>query len=338
VVRAANGSETRTVTPPITLDTVFPVAQVAAPYLVFSPDKESTNTKKTLPLAVTTSTEARWDATITPGASGGTPVRSFTWRDAPADLKSWDGTDDNGNVVPDGVYRLEMTAQDSAGNRTTARVPHITVDTRPVRAFATARSEAFSPLSPRANAKVQRITLTVTPPDGIESWRVAVVPVADAASRGARASTQAVKTWSGTGAVSEYLDWDGKGADGTNMEGTFRATLSLVYVKGNQVDTATGPFVASASAPVLSVDTSPEYFSPDNDGVDDELTIALGAASLLPFERWSFEIRDPANGKRFWYTGGTQAITNRILWDGRGTPPRTAIWWNPPWITPTPSP
>jgi hypothetical protein len=126
-----------------------------------------------------------------------------------------------------------------------------------------------------------------------------------------------IKIWN-QGALPEYVDWDGKRLDGGYGEGQFRAHLAVEYEKGNRAESTTPPFWATATPPKVAVTTAPEYFSPDNDGVDDELTIGLQASSLLPFEAWSFEIRDPANGKRFWATNGKQAITKSILWDGRG--------------------
>jgi outer membrane protein OmpA-like peptidoglycan-associated protein/flagellar hook assembly protein FlgD len=322
VVRAANGSETATSTGAITLDTVFPAVTATAAYPIFSPDSDPGNSKKALPLSVTTSVETRWDAAIYPGTTGGTPVRTYTWRDKAVDLARWDGTDDAGNIVPDGTYRFEFTSTDAAGNKGTASISTVTVDARPVRAIAIARAEAFSSLSPRAALKAQRITVSATPKDGIARWTIAVVPAATTTNVGTAANSSAavtpVKTWTGTGTMSDFVDWDGKLADATLAEGTYKATVHIEYHKGNIVDATTGTFIAVARAPALKVTTTPEFFSPDNDGVDDELTIALDAKSILPFEAWAFEIRDPENGKAFWTTAGTRSITPAILWDGRG--------------------
>jgi hypothetical protein len=66
------------------------------------------------------------------------------------------------------------------------------------------------------------------------------------------------------------------------------------------------------------VRTSPEYFSPDNDGVDDDLNISLNARSLLPFASWSFTVFDPQSRKPFWTTGGSSKITEKLVWQGKG--------------------
>ena len=101
--------------------------------------------------------------------------------------------------------------------------------------------------------------------------------------------------------------------------GKFTATLSLSYVKGDAVTVSTPAFLVNPKAPALGVKLTPKYFSPDNDGIDDELFINLSAESLSNFTEWSFEIREPegTSGNVFWKTGGTGKITDRIIWDGR---------------------
>ena len=47
--------------------------------------------------------------------------------------------------------------------------------------------------------------------------------------------------------------------------------------KGNDVYEKSSQFVCSNSAPKLNVVTAPEFFSPDNDGTDDDLFIKLSA-------------------------------------------------------------
>ncbi|MDR1031453.1 MAG: pallilysin-related adhesin [Treponema sp.] len=67
--------------------------------------------------------------------------------------------------------------------------------------------------------------------------------------------------------------------------------------------------------PVLSFSSTPQYFSPDNDGVDDELFISLAASAEVPIASWSFEIREPQPPFQVFY---------RI--DGKGNPPQRITW------------
>lgn len=72
-----------------------------------------------------------------------------------------------------------------------------------------------------------------------------------------------------------------------------------------------------ASRPQLSVHTSPRYFSPDNDGIDDKLSIDLGVTSETPVASWSFNIYDPANNSLIWSRSGLGEVTKKLEWNGR---------------------
>lgn len=69
--------------------------------------------------------------------------------------------------------------------------------------------------------------------------------------------------------------------------------------------------------PILSVHTSPRYFSPDNDGVDDKLTIDLGVTSEIPVASWSFNVYDPENNSLIWSRSGVGDAPTKLEWNGR---------------------
>jgi flagellar motor protein MotB len=96
-----------------------------------------------------------------------------------------------------------------------------------------------------------------------------------------------------------------------------RRALALVR-EGGRGQAATA---ASRRAPrrPRSRQARAKYFSPDNDGIEDELFINLAAQSDVPLASWTFEIRGPqgSTGDVFWKTGGADKIADRITWDGR---------------------
>jgi flagellar motor protein MotB len=78
--------------------------------------------------------------------------------------------------------------------------------------------------------------------------------------------------------------------------------------------------VEELPAPVLGFRTSPTYFSPDNDGVDDELTMFLNAQAASPIVSWSLEIREPQSPFQLFYRfSGTGAPPSRLTWNGRSS-------------------
>jgi len=308
-VTLVNKQASHSAAPDFEIDTKFPSVEISAPYLAFSPNGDGK--RDDLPVNQISSVEDRWTATVVSPAKS--VIRSWTWN-GKADKFTWDATDDSGNRVADGKYDYVVTSEDKAGNRTTQRLDGIVVDARVPKAYITAELAAFSPNGDGVK-DAQKFSIVTSVTDGLAAWSIAIKQ---------EGGLQAVKSWdSGSGATAAALpaaiNWDGKGTDGKVAQGKFIAELALSYAKGDVVTVTTPAFLSNAVAPALNVKLSPKYFSPDNDGIDDELTISLTAESLSSFTDWSLEIREPAGstGNVFWKTGGTGKITDRIIWDGR---------------------
>ncbi len=300
-----NGSEATVTTQGFELDSVYPTVTVNVPYTLYSPNSDGK--KDTIPLNITSSNEDLWSATITADANNEV-VKSLTWNGS-AQSFSWDGTDEAGNVALDGMYTFTITSTDKAGNSASATIDNIEIDNRVANAYITIENEAVSPNNDDYLDN-QLFTIRTTLKEGLESWNFTIVD---------SSTGQMVREWDidDQQDVPETIQWDGVTNDGRIAEGTLTANLNLLYTKGDSVSVSSASFISSAKAPMLSVQTAPEYFSPDNDGVDDDMFIRLQGKSLVPFTSWSFEIRDPQNDSPFWITSGKSSITERIIWDGR---------------------
>jgi flagellar hook assembly protein FlgD len=305
---ARNGSVSTVSAGPITLDLTPPAAVITSSYLLFDPEPDST--RKVIPLTIKTDPEKLWTGAVLPqGAQNAKPVRNFVWYDGVVPSFDWDGTDDSGNVVSDGVYRFTLSAQDPAGNRTTVELTGITIDTRPTRAWITTEHETIAPNG--NNTKSQVFDITAEPKDGLSGWTFKLVNAEDPAG-------EAVRIWQDTGdTIPEKIEWDGRRINGDAADGVFIGVLETAYTRGKTVRTESPAFVCSAQPPVISARTRPEFFSPDNDGVDDEEFITLSAFSYLSFESWNFEVLDPQGRQPFWSASGKSQITSELVWDGR---------------------
>ena len=73
--------------------------------------------------------------------------------------------------------------------------------------------------------------------------------------------------------------------------------------------------VEESSPPELTVELSPQPFSPDEDGEDDTLTVNISVKTEIPIHSWHIEIREPAPG---------YALFSE--WKGEGMPPKTMVW------------
>ena len=221
---------------------------------------------------------------------------------------AWDGTDDSGNKAANGVYSLAVSSKDAAGNSGSTTIAGISLDARPVTGFVTAE---YKGISPNADGilDAQKFDIKVSLAEGISSWKFDIVDSANSV----------VKTFSRNDSenLPSAITWAGDTADEKIAEGTFTGKLHVEYAKGNVVDASSSSFICTAIPPALSVRTAPKYFSPDNDGNDDDLFIELGCQTIAGLKNWSFTIKD-RNGKAFWKTSGKSSITKRIIWDGRG--------------------
>lgn len=306
-VTATNGVKGKAISQKVTLDATNPSVKITCDYMLFSPDKDGN--KDVVTFTASSSKEARWNASIK--NAKGALVKTFTWQDSIVPKFSWDGTDNSGNKAPDGVYSLTVESTDIAGNYGVANIANITADTRPARAWLTTSLPAFSP-NADGFKDTQNINTRISLKDGIESWKLAIT----------KADGTILKEWSditGKTLPQESIIWDGLDNKGKITEGVLTARLTMSYAKGNKVDIATSPFILSITPPKLSVLTNPEFFSPDNDGENDDLSIKLKGEDIVPLSNWSFTINDPQNGNKFYGLGGKATISDNILWDGRGT-------------------
>lgn len=302
--KSANGAPATAYSQKFLLDTVAPSVEISAPYKLFSPEGDSK--KDSIPFAVKASSEDKWIATITNDKNQTVWSKVLHKVDSPF---VWNGTDNAGNIVADGTYSIAFSATDAAGNFGSAELSGIRVDKRETKAYVTAELDAFSPNGDDF-LDSQKFGIRTTVADGIENWIFAIVSP----------EGKIVKHWGGkeNSSIPAEIIWDGKGDDGKVTEGVFEANLRIVYQKGNEVNVKSSAFISSVRPPELEVRTSPQFFSPDNDGENDDLFIFLRGNDVVPLKNWSFVIRDPENGKTFWSTSGKSSITEKLIWDGRG--------------------
>ncbi len=197
-----------------------------------------------------------------------------------------------------------VNSTDAAGNRTEKTVTGITVDTRQTSVFLTADKTGFSPNGDGFLDDV-RFNTYVNLQDGIASWSLSLIHESGATE----------KVFKGTGKPAPLVVWDGRGDKGVVREGTYTASFVVVYEKGDEPEARVDTILLDISPPDAKVRLSPVPFSPDNDGVEDELVIALSVSDASAVRDWSFQIFDPT-GVPFNGFSGKGNPTERIIWNG----------------------
>jgi outer membrane protein OmpA-like peptidoglycan-associated protein len=250
------------------------------------------------------SAEDAWESAIY--NSAGQKIKTFENQSGEPKPVVWDGRDDTGGIAPDGVYSFRISATDRAQNYAGAELTNIILDSREAGAFITSSVSAIAPDKDQS-ANMVNFAIRLLLNDGIENWKLELKDETGSVRR----------TFSGNSQVPSVIGWNGLDEQGRIHEALYTPELTVNYTRGDIVKAASSTVLVDVTGPVLTVVTAPEYFSPDNDGENDELFISLTAKDASPIASWSFEIRTPLES-------GTAQVFRRI--EGRGSPSSRIIW------------
>ena len=300
-VEYEKGDVSRAASRTFQIDTLFPQINLSVDYTLFSPDGDGK--KDSINLKQSTSSEDLVTGIIRD--SRGEAVREFLWQGTAGNL-DWDGTDSKGNKVPDGEYSYVVFIEDKAGNRTERTIDSIKIDNRGASVFVTADLGGFTPDNDGINDRIEFTTIA-TLKDGIKSWKFNIM----------QNGNTLIKSFEGE-TLPEKIIWDGRNEEGKVIEGDFTGEYSVLYHKGNEPVSVTKKFRIDISAPEAALTMTPFPFSPDNDGVDDELTIKIDVRDMSDIDLWSLDIAD-REGNAFKSFGGRGQPTGKIIWDGIGS-------------------
>ncbi|MCU0822235.1 MAG: OmpA family protein [Spirochaetes bacterium] len=286
----------------INVDRTSPAADAASDIL-FSPNGDNQKDSLDVKLNITTSPEDEWKAYFY--NSRGDPVRSFKWKGADVPKSAvWDGKDDNGKDVPEGVYSFSIVAVDRAGNSASLTKKGITLTREYEVADITASLEYFS----YKNQKEINFFLNLSKTAGLQEWKIAVED----------SDGDIVREIKGGADLQKFVNFDMKDFKGDNLDdGKYFFKLTTKFDSGNTPSSFKKELIVDSTSPAVSVDYSPDLFSPDDDGENDILTIYPSAKDNTALKNWSMVIYAPS-GEPFKSYSGTGNPAGEIKWDGIG--------------------
>ncbi len=283
------------------LDTTPPALELAASHEIFSPDGDGR--RDTVSVRQSSDAAEGWRGRIT--AESGEVIREYGWTDRTAAFE-WDGTDIAGNVVADGRYRYTVEGTDAAGNTARGELAAIEVDTRTARIFVTLDRRTISPNGDGVDDRLE-IGMIASRQDGAEYRLVEIVDESGTVVETFR--SEAVE-------LRETLVWDGL-IDGVPIaDGRYAVRFSVGFRNGALPRVSSPELVVDTAGPELAVNLAGLPFSPDNDGLNDELGIGLTTADASDIAEWSFEILDRTNAP-FQQFDGSARPRSELVWDGR---------------------
>ncbi len=296
--------------PKILVDRVAPTISVSATPLLFSPNGDGN--KDTITISQNSSLGDDWTGRMRNAA--GLVVRSWSWK-SQARSFVWDGKDSSGRVVADGLYSYEVGASDAAGNAASARINGIRVDASTSRVYVTASDTGMSPNGDGIRDEVS-FTIVVERREGIESWRFSLL------------DPQGVeRSFFGSAGsdVPARLVWDGRDLQGQVAQGDYVGKLVVNYEKGDVAQATSTPVLVDVDPPAVTINVLPEYFSPDDDGVDDKLSFDIQVDAAAGVVDWKLEVFEAAIVE----SSNPNAVSSERLfkeWSGKGKPPATISW------------
>ena len=288
----------------VVVDTAAPELGIENPQgrdLIFSPDADGLKDRFTV--VQQGSREHEWEAVFENAA--GAAVKTVKWADdEPSDVE-WDGRDDSGSVVPDGVYRYTVKSVDRAGNAVSGAVEGIIIDTQQPRIGLTIDRNIFSPETQDAFS-----TLTLTPEipvtRGLVGWNLNVMTP----------EGRSVKTWpeSPTPNLPDSIVFPGRDNAGRRVpEGEYRGVLIVEYANGYRTEAESPNFTVDVTAPEARVSVNWSLFSPHSGSRRDDVTFTQ---QVSPERRWVGELTDAGGAPvRSWEWIAVNP--EPLVWDGR---------------------
>ncbi len=286
----------------IVVDMTPPSIQLGIDNLVFSPNGDGRKDTVTIFHEFTRGDSYRSEIRD----KDGDVVRDWNWRtNLPAKLV-WDGTDNRGEPAPEGTYDYILYGSDRAGNKSILSIPNIHLSRRSQSVFLTIDKDAFSPNSD-GDADSISVTPSLSDTNGIASWKLEILD----------ASGTAVYRMNGTTVAPGTTVWQGLDSAGKRVpDGVYMIRMSVEYDNGNSPVSPDYTVRVDTAPPQLEIGFTPDLFSPDNDGDNDELKLFWTLNDPDGIASWKMEIRDPY-GHSFKVFEGTGAPASNIVWDGR---------------------
>ncbi|HOV14855.1 MAG TPA: OmpA family protein, partial [Spirochaetota bacterium] len=299
-----SATDAESVTKPFVIDSVFPSIDLTSVSSVFSPNKDGF--LDIFEILQKGSEEKEWQAKIIDDKNKVLWESYYAGR--PKQKELWDGVDLNNNLQKNGLYKYTISSTDEAGNTTTK---DLSIELKNIYtvAYVTLDDDKFSP-NKDGKFDVIKFRPFVNVKEDLEVYKIEVMDK----------DKKVVKTFSGTKTIPEVIEWDGiSEAKNVAKDGFYTLKLSTIYRFGNRPQVESAQFILDTTPPELNLTFEPQYFSPDDDGVDDELSIGIKSYDLSGIKDWKVNVLTPDKNKNFYSISGTGKPTEKMVWAGKGS-------------------
>lgn len=192
------------------------------------------------------------------------PIEIAEFDDIP-DRFQWNFTDDNGNVLPPGIYQITFEGEDSSGNRNITSYREVVLQERISGVGIVATNDSFSPNGDGFRDDVSFVV------DGPVD-RAGVFSV-DILNEGG----EAIRTIRGEGGFPQTVRWDGRQTDGIPApDGEYTARVAIEFENAPMSEARSSAIRLDTEAPNATITIlKNSIVSPDGDGRKDTLNISV---------------------------------------------------------------
>gem|GEM_PF-5398701 len=238
--------------------------------------------------------------------SRGNPVRRAEGIGRPVPRYEWNGLDGQGRPARDGEYSVLLITEEpgSAGQET--KPLRFILDTRPPEPVIEVSGPVFSP---DGDGRLDTVTITY----GADEDSEAILTVVNKSREETVAEFPVGSVLRG---VPRRFVWNGLTSGGTPApDGDYALSVIATDSAGNS-RRSTEAAVRILTRPVLAaVGADFARFSPNADGIRDEIRFSLILGDSDGTDSWSFFL-NTANGEPVFRSGGSGAPPESIVWDG----------------------
>ncbi len=304
-------------TPParVTVDTEPPqIVSVEPDFTLFSPTGDGM--RDVLTITQEGSREYTWLGFF--ADQDGTPVREFEQintsgrivNDQEPPVIEWDGTDNAGEPVPNGVYFYTLVGIDRAGNRAESSGTEVELDREAQFMALEAEYEVFSPRDTGIRDELE-LYPHVFETEGLRSWRIDI-----------RAAGEAlIRRIDGDFPIPSEVVFDGRGSlarpaspgQETVPEGSYSAELIVIHSDGLEEVSEPVEFSVDLTPPRIAAEPQRRVFNPESDDADGEL--GFSQASSEEDAVWTGRILNSEDETIRTYEW--EGIAEDFAWDGR---------------------
>ncbi len=288
---------------PFVVDRIAPQATLRLSANIFSPNGDGRS--DSVDIAQESVPGDAWQGQII--SSGEKIVRYWSW-DKQLDSIVWDGKNQTGAAVPDGMYYYELRSIDQAENSFVSQRLPIEVDAAKKTVRFDVDQKAFSPNGDSVK-DVLYMNIQAPKPQTIREYEIAVHALDAAGNRQANP----VKAWRGSTDMKDQYAWDGRTDSGILVpDGKYQVALRLLYNNDDAFSLSSPSILVDTVGPTISASAAPLLFSPNGDGNKDTVTFTQNSSVG---DDWNGRVRDASGAIiRTW---SWKSEAKSFVWDGK---------------------